>query len=266
MSTPAWAAPTSLAMSTAGTLRFSVIRHQTVLVEIDRRRVLFDPAFARGLGLGPVLSTPAPALRAEDVGAIDLLCVTSHAPGAFDPWATRMLRTRDVACLVADERTARALRGQGFSRVHVMTSGEEVVTRGVRVRAVDAPGALGPGLAFHLEHGARSFFHLGAPLPFSNDDPLERFARLHHAEVMSVCAQALRAFGEPVTFNDEDADALAALCRARVELRLGHDTHPSALGSLVLDQAAVPRMRARRAASARVVVPIPSTWYRVAPA
>lgn len=254
----------------AGMLRFTVLRHQTVLVEIDGRRVLFDPSFSRGLGLGPLLDAAEPSLRAQDLGDLDVLCVTTHAPGAFDAWATRALRGREAACLVADERTERALRGQGFSKVRVMRDGEEMVARGVTVRATAFESALGsPACAFFLERAGRTFWHVGAPLPLQRapalTPPLVAFAGTHRAEVIAVCAQGLCAAGVPLTFDEEDADELAALCRARVEVRLGHDTHPSVLGSLLLDQATVPRMRARRASTARALVPISSTWYRVAP-
>lgn len=262
------------AIRAVSSLRVMRVRHRTTLVELGatdgeersgRRRILLDPCFAAGLGAGIVFRAGEPALIPEEAGEVDLLLVGAHEPGAFSAESTARLRGRQASCLVADERTAATLRHQGYRRVRVVVPGDVFTTRDVVVRVSPSRGMLGgPAVGFHLERGARTFWHVGAPAPLDVDDGAVTFARAQRAEVMSACAWGLALAGLPLTLDREDALILAGLCRARYALLLDDDATPGPIGGLVLTS----RPGARRpppGVRVKVIVVEPGRWYRVVP-
>lgn len=253
-------------------LRILRIRHRTTLVELGppprdpraaHRRVLLDPCFTPGLGAGVVFRAREPALAPEETGAVDVLCIGAHEPGAFSGESTARLRGRDASCFVADERTATILRHQGYQRVRVVVAGDVFETRDVIVRASPAR-ALFAGVGFHLERGGRTFWHAGAPPPLDVADGAVQFARAHRAEVMTACAWGLSLAGQPLTIDREDALILAGLCRARYAILLEDDASPGPLGGLVLASRPGSR-KPPPGVRVKVVVVEPGRWYRVAP-
>ena len=88
--------------------------HSCLLLELDGKRLLFDPgnfSFANG----PV--TPA------DLPPIDYLVVTHDHPDHLDPAAIRALANRDSPELIGNTEVAEKLRGEGH-QVTVFDEGE----------------------------------------------------------------------------------------------------------------------------------------------
>lgn len=267
------AAPPSL--PSLSSLRIMRVRHRTTLVELGSaagdeyrgpRRALLDPCFSPGLGAGMVFRAGEVPLLPEEVGEIDLLLVSAHEPGAFSGDSTRRLRGRSASCLVADERTACTLRHQGYRRVRVVVAGDVFRTRDVVVHVSPSRAVLGgPAVGFHLERGARTLWHAGAPPPLDVADGAIAFARTQRAEVMTACPWGLSLAGRPLTLDREDALILAGLCQARYALLLDDDAAPTALAAFVLTARPGSR-RVPPGSRVKVAILEPGRWYRVRPA
>lgn len=250
------------AASEGGVLRFVRIRHRTVLVEIEGRRVLVDPCFEHAFGAPGLWQAPPPAFDAGAVGDLDLLVVTGSEPGAFSAASTRELRDRAVPCLVPDERVAKTLRHQGFRRVRVVAGGDALHVGGIDVR-VSPSATLGaaPGVGVHLARGGRTMWFAGAPPPIDVDGRAVAFARANAAEVVAVCALGLSFGGMPLTLDADDALLLARLARARHLVPLHLDATPTGIGALVLSQARA--VQGPAPGGPRLVVVPAGTWCRV---
>jgi hypothetical protein len=253
-------------------LRLRLIRFQTLLVEMAGVRVLFDPCFSKRLGFGPLLDAPDVAYAPDELGRVDVVCISSADPFAFDPYATKRLRDRHAACLTGSASVARALRGQGFTKVKQLRPQQSVRVRGIEVTASPLRPIRWPSgfsafgeqaVGFHLARAGRTFWFAGAPPPLDKDATVFGFAREHAAEAMSCAALGLAAFGEPLVLDEDDAELCARAAKARVRFRLGLDVQPSALGAFLLAQPQAPAAGIPHRVP--TVVPLPGTWYRVAP-
>ncbi|MCC7072960.1 MAG: MBL fold metallo-hydrolase [Deltaproteobacteria bacterium] len=248
--------------STGGLLRFVRIRHRTMLIELDGRRVLVDPSFEPAFGAPGLVTAPAPAFDAGAVGDVDLVLVTGCEPGAFGAASARRLRDRAAPWLVPDEGVAKALRHQGFRRVRVVAAGQRLHVGGVDVVvSPSASLATWPGVGFHLSRGGRTLWCAGAPPPIDVDGGAAAFAKGHPAEVAAVCALGLAIGGTPLTLDADDAELLARLARARYLVPLHLDATPTGIGALVLTQARA--LQGHPPAGPRLVVVPAGTWCRV---
>ncbi len=259
---PGVALASAAARATGGTLRFVRVRHRTLLIEIDGRRVLVDPSFEHAFGAPGLVAAPPPAFDAGAVGDLDLLLVTGSEPGAFSAASTRRLRDRGMSCLVPDEAIAKALRHQGFGRVRVVAGGERHHIAGIDVRvSPSASLAAFPGVGFHLARGGRSLWCAGAPPPIDVDGRAAAFARANPAEVAAVCALGLSVGGMHLTLDADDALLLGRLSRARHLVPLHLDATPTGLGALVVAQTRA--VRGPVPGGPRLVAVPAGTWCRV---
>jgi hypothetical protein len=249
--------------SPAAPLRFLRVRGRTLLVEIDRRRVLVDPCFAADLGAGVLFDAAPPSIEPDEVGDIDLLLVSAREPGAFDAVATAKLRGRTASCFVGDEETARILRHQGYRRVRVVVAGDRFTTRGVTVSMSPSRTLWGaPAVGFHLARSGRTLWHAAAPPPLDVDAASAQFAQGHSAEVVAAFALGVSFAGVGRILDREDALLLAGLAHARYALLLDDDTRLSVAGGLFF-KAAPGSRRAPPGVPVRPIVVEGGRWYRV---
>jgi len=105
-------------------VKLTLVRHATLLVELDGRRVLVDPMLGTAGSAPPIEDTPnqvanplveLPFPAAEVVSGVDLCLVTHLHEDHFDDAAAALL-PRDTPLLTQPE-CASELRGQGFTAV-----------------------------------------------------------------------------------------------------------------------------------------------------
>lgn len=256
---PAWASSRG-----PSRLRLLKVRHSTFLLELDDTRALVDPCFSRGLGFGPLFDAAPPSLLPEDVGALDLLLVTSSRPDHFDPRGVRRLARRDAFCMAPDEDVAKRLRSAGFSRVRVVAPGDVFELRGVKVEVSPSEDGLGlaPQVGYRLSRRGRSVWHMGAPPPVEVFADTAAFARQHPSEVVLACWDGTRALGRRLSMGAADGELLAALAKARFAIPQHDGGPPGLLGALLLERG--PARREPLPQGPRVFVVEPGVWYRVA--
>jgi L-ascorbate metabolism protein UlaG (beta-lactamase superfamily) len=220
-----------------GALRLLKLRHATFLVDIGGVRALIDPTFVRDLGLGPFLNAPAPALLPAQVGAVDLLLVTS---GRSDHFAARGLgpiaRARPYA-LVPDDVVAKRLRHLGMRRVRVVEPGDTFTVRGVDVEITPARDLLSgrPAFGYRLRRRGRTLWHTGPLPPIDLFGDAAEFARTHPTEVLLAAADGTRLGASfRVSMGAEDARLLGEVAGARYVVPAQDGFKPAGLGHLLL--------------------------------
>ncbi len=247
------------------TLRLLKIRHSTFLVEIDGVRALFDPTFARDLGLGPLLTARPPALEPERVGRHELLLVTSGRADHVDAASLRRLGDGRPWCFVPSDDVASALRDAGHRRVRVVVPGDVFEAAGVEVSVSPSQDGLSGAAAvgYRLSRRGRALWHMGAPPPLDVFADPVRWARAHPSEIVLACwDEFASADGRRITMGALDGQILAALADARVVVPAHDDAVPTWLGGLLLRREPGPSARSLPRGP-RVVVVEQGVWYRV---
>ncbi len=112
------------------------IGHSTHLLCLDRRRFLTDPWFYDP-AFGSLSHGMGPAVRPENVGAIDAVLITHEHPDHADFRAIDRLDKRALV-VAATKHLARLARQCGFSAVLVLRPWEHVQVGTVEVHAVPA--------------------------------------------------------------------------------------------------------------------------------
>ncbi|HEY1285358.1 MAG TPA: MBL fold metallo-hydrolase [Solirubrobacterales bacterium] len=130
--------------------RVTYVGHATVLIELDRVRILTDPVLRERIGPLRRRGAPPASTVAEDLDAV--LISHLHHDHADLPSLRRL--DRGVRAFVPSG-AAGLLRRQGFTDVAELEAGDSVAVGGVRVSAVEARHAGGHRL------GARATAALG---------------------------------------------------------------------------------------------------------
>jgi len=247
----------------SSTLRVLPLRHTTVIAEIAGRRVVFDPSLSPSFSAQGVFAGPLPARHADEVGPVDLVCISSGEATSFDPRTLVALDARHASILVGDDDTARRIRQLGWRRVRVVSPTTPVDVGGLRIQASPGRGLLGPAVGFVVgsaNHDGARLWHTGLLPPLEVDARAAAFASANPVDVVLGCAWGLRSRtgGPPLQADVDDVAALARLARAQVLLPIGRDAVATGLFSLVWEQEPMPVVVEQ---GLRIERPVNGTWY-----
>ncbi|MCP4499854.1 MAG: MBL fold metallo-hydrolase [Deltaproteobacteria bacterium] len=237
-----FAAKPCVAQSTS--LRLLKIRHSGFLLQIAGVRVVIDPWLYRIPGEPLWVQARSPSLSEEELGPLDLLCLTGSRPGQFDLKAIQSIRKKSrVACLVPTPDVAKKLRHIGFQKIRVVRPFDEVRFQKLKIQISPAGTRLGAQeIGFHFstsvtassseasfsqsnaspfepkaEHksrGVTSVWHMGSPVAFGENDEVASFAQSVQADLVLAYFGAFH-FGEYASgISAEDALLLAKVARA----------------------------------------------------
>ncbi len=228
---------------------------------------MFDPSLSPSFSAQGVFAAPSPARHADELGPVDLVCISSGEATNFDPRTLAALDARHASILVGDDDTARRVRQLGWRRVRVVSPTTPVDVGGLRVQASPGRGLLGPAVGFVIgsaNHTGLRVWHTGPLAPLEVDARVAAFASAHAADVVLGCAWGLRARigGPAVQAGVDDVAALARLARARMLLPIGRDAVATGLFSLVWEPADVVNLDVGR--SLHIERPVNGTWYSLA--
>ncbi len=275
--------PSSATSTTTAPLRLMPLRHMSVLVEIAGRRVLFDPSLSPSFSAQGVFAAPPSARSPDELGPLDLVCVSSGELTSFDPRTVARLDLGRARILVPDDDTAARVRRLGHSRVRVVRAGDTVAVAGLVVHVSPGRGVASDAVGFHIAHAdgsstttttttttttAASIWHTGLVPPLDVDARVAAFAGTHAARVVLGCAWGLRlrAGGPDYAASLDDAITLARLARARVLFPLGASRDaatPTGVFSLVLGRSPPLPEPLPESADLAVRLPLAGTWYRL---
>jgi hypothetical protein len=285
--------PSSATSTTTAPLRLLPLRHTSVLVDIAGRRVLFDPSLSPSFSAQGVFAAPPSARSPDELGPLDLVCVSSGELTSFDPRTVARLDLGRARILVPDDDTAARVRRLGHRRVRVVRAGDTVAVAGLVVHVSPGRGVASDAVGFHIAHAdawststststptstststpttttaAASIWHTGLVPPLDVDARVAAFAGTHAARVVLGCAWGLRlrAGGPDYAASLDDAITLARLARARVLFPLGASRDaatPTGVFSLVLGRSPPPPEPLPESADLAVRLPLAGTWYRL---
>lgn len=240
------------------------IRHSAFLIDFPQVRIGVDLCLAQNLNFAPFFWAPPVALPPDAIGALDLLLFSSARGDHFDALALKRQPNRHARCLVPDASLAKRLRNVGFRNVQIVHAGQQLTHRELHVTVSPSADLWGNGdaVGFHLRHGARSIWHMGAPPPLDLFASTVDFAQQHPAEVVLACADGQAVWGRPLGMALDDALLLATLARARIVIPQHDDATASVLGQLFFRRP--PRRAVTLPHSARLVSMEPNIWYRIA--
>ncbi len=245
-------------------LRFVSLRHTSVLVEIDGRRVLFDPSLEPSFSAQGLFSGPDVVRGPTRLGPIDVVCVSCGDVSAFDPRTVTALMGKDAdgpRFIVPDDDVAKRVRQLGFRRVRVAREGDVIATAGLRISTSPARAIMSGGLGYVVESDSTRVWHTGLVPPLEVDADAGIFAERHHpCDVAFICAWGLRLrSGGPALFADVgDAEVLARLARAKVAVAMGQDARPAGVFSMVFETDA-----SSLGPSSGLISPEPGRWHRL---
>jgi len=270
---------TTAALPGGGSLRLMPLRHTSVLVDIAGRRVLFDPSLSPSFSAQGVFAAPPAARAPEELGPLDLVCVSSGELTSFDARTVARLDLGRARILVPDDDTAARVRRLGHSRVRVVRAGDTVAVAGLVVHVSPGRGVASDAVGFHVAHAGASttttssaataaIWHTGLVPPLDVDARVAAFAGAHGARVVLGCAWGLRlrAGGPDYAASLDDVITLARLARARVLFPLGASkdaASPAGVFSLVLARSPPLPEPLPDSVDLAVRLPLAGTWYRL---
>ena len=242
------------------------LRHTTVVAEVAGRRVVFDPSLSLSFSAPGVFTGPLPARHADEIGPVDLVCISSGEATSFDPRTLTALDAWHASILVGDDDTARRVRQLGWRRVRVVSPTTPVDVGGLRIQASPGRGLTGPAIGFVVGSANREgprLWHTGLLPPLEVDARAAAFASANPVDVVLGCAWGLRSRtgGPPLQADIDDVAALARLARARVLLPIGRDAVAAGLFSLVWEQEAPAVAVDQHRGGLHIERPVNGTWY-----
>ena len=216
------------------------------------------------------MSAPPAARAADELGPLDVVCISSGEPTAFDPRTLDALDARFASILVGDDDTARRVRQRGWRRVRVVQPGDAVDVAGLRIIASPGRGLTGPAVGFVVGAGGVAggprLWHTGSLPPLEVDARAAIFANDHRVDVVLGCAWGLRARtgGPPLLADLDDVIALARLAHAKVLLPIATDAATVGLFSLVWErETVISDVDVDVSRGLRVERPVNGTWYKL---
>lgn len=214
-------------------LRFVQLRQSSFLIEMGDRRILVDPSFEKDLGQRPFASASAPALRSDELGALDVIAVTSSNVAHFSTRNLKVLSKAAPYCLVPSEEVAKKMRHLGFRRVRVVRASNEITIRGLRILVSPAESPhRGQNVGYRFEYKKRSVWHSGTQNALDDEAAIVRFAKANVSELLLACAGGEGTKSKHLMGLD-DATALGRFCKARVIVPHHLDLVPNFLGTLI---------------------------------